>query len=76
MRSPFSPVLANIFMQYFEELLNSFPLKPKLWIRYMHGIFIIWSHRIHNLNNYLNHNNQLFETYLIALYYYLETNLT
>ncbi|XP_059068690.1 uncharacterized protein LOC131859150 [Cryptomeria japonica] len=36
MGSPLSPVIANIFMEHFEEVaLHSFPLKPKWWKRYM-----------------------------------------
>ena len=35
MGSPLSPVLANIYMQYFAEMaLGSTSLKPSMWLRY------------------------------------------
>ena len=35
---PLSPVLANIYMEYFEEMaLGSTSLKPSMWLRYVDG---------------------------------------
>ena len=46
MGSPLSPVLANIYMEYFEEMtLRSTSLKPSLWLRYVDDTFILWSHQ-------------------------------
>ena len=44
MGSALSPVLANIYMEFFEsELLPTLPTQPLLWIRYVDDIFAIWS---------------------------------
>ena len=46
MGSPLSPFLANIYMEYFEEIaLGSTSLKPSMWLRYVDDIFILWPHR-------------------------------
>ena len=43
MGSPLSPVLANLFMEYFEsELLPTIMPKPLLWLRYVDDIYLIW----------------------------------
>ena len=45
MGSPLSPVLANIYMEYFEEMaLGSTSLKPSMWLRYVDDTFIHWPH--------------------------------
>ena len=42
MGSPLSPVLANIYMEYFEEMaLGSTSLKPSMWLRYVDDTFIL-----------------------------------
>ena len=44
--SPSSPVLADICMEYFEEMaLGSTALKLSLWLRYIDGAFILWLHQ-------------------------------
>ena len=46
MSSPLSPVLANIYMEYFEEMaLGSTSLKPTMWLRYVDDTFILWPHQ-------------------------------
>ena len=46
MCSPLSPVLANIYIEYFEEMvLGSTSLKPSMWLRYVDGTFILWPHQ-------------------------------
>ena len=42
MGSPSSPVLANIYMEYFEEMTS---LKPSMWLRYVDNTFILWPHQ-------------------------------
>ena len=43
MGSPLSPVLANLFMEYFEcELLPTLPNQPSFWARYVDDIIIFW----------------------------------
>ena len=58
MGSPLSPIIANIFMENFEEkALESAPLQPRLWLRYVDDTFIIWPHDRHHLKDFLNHLN-------------------
>ena len=50
MGSPLSSVLANIFMNYFDEMeLESTSLKPYMWLRYENDTFIRWPHQEHYL---------------------------
>ena len=43
MGSPLSPVLAGLYMEYFEsELLPTLPMAPPLWLRYVDDVFVIW----------------------------------
>lgn len=45
MGSPLSPVVANLYMDYFEsELLPTLSLLPSMWARYVDEIFAIWPH--------------------------------
>ena len=46
MGSPLSPGLANIYMEYFEEMaLGSTSQKPSMWLRYVDDTFILWPHQ-------------------------------
>ena len=46
MGSPLSLVLANIYMECFEEMaLGSTSLKPSMWLRYVDDTFILWPHQ-------------------------------
>ena len=39
-----APAYANFFMHHLEsQLLNLAPVKPYLWLRYIHDIFMIWT---------------------------------
>ena len=43
MGSPLSPVLANLFMEFFEsELLTTLPFRPPFWARYVDDVIIFW----------------------------------
>lgn len=54
MGSPLSPIIANLFMEGFETRpIESFPLKPKLWKRFVDDTFIIWPHGQEKLNIFL-----------------------
>ena len=56
MGSPLSPVLANLYMEYFErEILPSLQQQPLLWLRYVDDCFVIWP------------NNQDFDQFLHQL---------
>ena len=59
MGSPLSPVLANIYMEYFEEMaLGSTSLKPYMWLRYIDDIFILWPHQ-EDVQILLDHVNSI-----------------
>ena len=59
MGSAISPIMANIYMEFFEELaLNSAPLKPPLWLRYVDDIFILWPHQ-DDINILFHHVNSV-----------------
>ena len=46
MGSPLSPVLANTYMEYFEEIaLISTSLEPSMRLRYVDNTFILWLHQ-------------------------------
>ncbi|XP_046382357.1 uncharacterized protein LOC124153305 [Ischnura elegans] len=58
MGSPLSPVIANFFMEHLEEkALNSAPLRPKVFFRYVDDTFLIWPHGRESLDAFLNHMN-------------------
>ena len=59
MDSPLSPVLANIYMEYFEEMaLGSTSLKPSMWFRYEDDTFILWPHQ-EDVQILLDHVNSI-----------------
>ena len=59
MGSPLSPVLANIYMEYFEEMaLGSIPLNPSMWLRYIDDTFILWPHQ-EDVQILMNHVNSI-----------------
>ena len=55
-----APWYANIFMAELEEnFLSGYPYKPLAYYRYIDDIFIIWSHGLDLLHNFINSiNNQ------------------
>ena len=58
MGSPLSPAVANFFMEDFEEkALNSAPLRPKFFFRYVDDTFIVWPHGRDTLDQFLGHMN-------------------
>ena len=62
MGSPLSPVIANFFMEKFEQqALESAPYKPKIWFRYVDDTFVIWNHGQEKLQEFLEHINGIHE---------------
>jgi hypothetical protein len=62
MGSPLSPVIANYFMVYFEEMaLESATYKPLCWFHYVDDTFVIWPHGPGKLVEFLDHLNGLHE---------------
>lgn len=58
MGTPFAPTYANIFMGILEaDLLDSFPHKPLLYLRYIDDIFMIWEHGRESLESFFTHCN-------------------
>lgn len=60
MGSPLSPVLANLYMEWFEDrALTTATKPPKLWKRYVDDTFTIYNHGLDELNKFLNHLNNI-----------------
>jgi hypothetical protein len=60
MGSPLSLLIATFFMEDFEELaLIRATYKPTCWFCYVDGIFVIWRHGPKELNEWLNHLNNI-----------------
>ena len=60
MGNPLSPVVANIFMEHFEELaITSAPVKPAIWLRYVDDTFVVWREGREKLEEFLHHLNAL-----------------
>ena len=54
--SPLSPIVANLFMEDFEEkTLNSFPQKPRWWLRFVDDVFSNWPHGEERLDEFQIH---------------------
>ena len=60
MATRMAPCYANIFMAELEEnYLSGYPCKPLAYCRYIDDIFIIWSHGLDLLHNFIKSiNNQ------------------
>ena len=62
MGSPLSPVLANLYMEYFEsELLPNISGDIPLWVRYVDDILLAWPHG-GNFDDFFNKINNLAPT--------------
>jgi hypothetical protein len=58
MGSPLSPMVVNLYMEHFERrVLDSFPLKPKGWRRYIDDTNFLWPHGRNKLDEFFNHLN-------------------
>ena len=60
MGSPLSPVLADLFMEEFEQLaINTADHSPIMWLLYVGDTFVIWQHGQEKLCLFLEHLNGL-----------------
>ena len=60
MGSPLSPIVENLFMEKFKkEALDSYPLKPTKWKRYVDDTNVIWPHGETKLGKFLTHLNSI-----------------
>jgi hypothetical protein len=60
MGSPLSPIIANLFMENFEErALQQVTHKPLCWFRHVDDTSIIWPHGPQKLEEFLDHPNGL-----------------
>ena len=59
MGSSLSLVLADIYLEYFEEMaLGSTSLKPSTWLRYVDDTFVLWPHQ-EDVQTLLDHVNSI-----------------
>jgi retron-type reverse transcriptase len=60
MGSPLSPIVANLFMENFEKkAIDSYPLKPLRWKRYVDDTNVLWPHGKEELDKFFQHLNNL-----------------
>ena len=58
MGSPFSPIVANLYMEYLEQkALSTAPTPPRFWYRYVDDTFVI--HKEVNKQGFLQHINSV-----------------
>ena len=68
MGSPLSPVLADLYMEFFEEkAIEEHHNKPELWVRYVDDTFVIWKHGKAELHNFLSHLNNFRDSIKFAM---------
>ena len=60
----------NIFMKYIEiQLIDTSHKKPKMWLRFIDNIFVIWGHDRNELENFIHLANNLHLNYQILFYH-------
>jgi hypothetical protein len=60
MGSPLSPIVTNLFMENFEKkALDSFPLKPLRWKRFVDDTNVLWPHGKDELEKFFQHLNDI-----------------
>lgn len=60
MGDPSSPVLSNIYMEFFEQVaMDSTTYKPSLWLWYADHTFVIWKHDTVELLHFPHHLNNM-----------------
>ena len=60
MGNPLSPMIANLYMEHFEEeALSTASVKPHTWLKYVDDTFVILNEEEEALENFHQHlNNQ------------------
>jgi hypothetical protein len=62
MGSPLSPIVANLYMEKFEKnSLETYPLKPSRWKRYVNDTNVKWPHGEEELGRFFEHLNSISE---------------
>ena len=75
MGSPLSPVLAGLYMEYFEtELLPTLPVQPALWLRYVDDVFALWPEH-QNFDVFLDELNRLSPTIKFTVEWEVESQM-
>jgi hypothetical protein len=60
MGSPLAPVIANYYMEHFEQLaISTVSRKSTHWYRYVDDTFVVWRHGKEELHDFLNHLNNI-----------------
>jgi hypothetical protein len=60
MGSPLTPVIANFYMEFFEQqAINLATKKPAHWYRYADDTFVVWAHGKQELRVFLQHLNSI-----------------
>jgi hypothetical protein len=63
MGSPLSPLLANMYMEWFEQkAIETSHTKPRMWLRYVDDTFTIWQHGNNQLETFKDHLNSIAPT--------------
>jgi len=58
--SPLSPIVVNLFMENFEKrALDSYPLKPTRWKRFIDDTNVLWLHGKEKLDKFFQHLNNI-----------------
>ena len=60
MGSPLSPIMANLYMEAFEnKALATGPAQSSLWVRFVDDTFVLWPHELDTLEEFHAHLNQI-----------------
>jgi sugar phosphate isomerase/epimerase len=60
MGSPLAPVVANFYMEHFEQqAISMAKKKPARWFRYVDDTFVVWTHGKDELQEFLKHLNNI-----------------
>jgi hypothetical protein len=59
MGSPLAPVIANYYMEHFEQAMSTASRKPTHWYRYVDDTFVVWPNGEEELHEFLDHLNNI-----------------